>query len=140
MDAILELIKTLIPFGIAFLFLWGVGRICCTNNTKLKQQSDKKQKKSNKKKPKSSTETKADEREKELSSVSFKDVMNKKRPNRRKGSRNTDSEEQISELDQILKLPAGKQRKLKPIQKAYLLKEILDSPKGMKPFRNKYPR
>ncbi|WP_028775334.1 hypothetical protein [Shimazuella kribbensis] len=144
MDAILELIKTLIPFGIAFLFLWGIGRICCTNNTKPKPQAgkDSKQKKSNNKnkKPKSSGDSHADKVEKELSSGSFKDMMNKQRSNKRKDSSNTGSEEQISELDSVLKLSVGKQRKLKPIQKAYLLKEILDPPKGIKPYRSRYPR
>jgi hypothetical protein len=41
MVAILALIKSLIPFGIAFLFLWGIGRICCTNsaaNQKLQSE------------------------------------------------------------------------------------------------------
>jgi hypothetical protein len=51
-----------------------------------------------------------------------------------------DRDKHVSDLDGILLLPVGKQKKLTSLQKAYLLKEVLDSPKAIKPYRRKYPR
>ena len=134
MEAILELIKTLIPFGIAFLFLWGIGRICCTNNAKPKQQADRDQKKQMKHKQRNDTDKKDMFDSKEEMIKNKPDLFSSKKPLIR------ESNDDVSELDVLLSLPVSKQKKLTSLQKAYLLKEVLDSPKAIKPYRRKYPR
>lgn len=133
MDAILELIKTLIPFGIAFLFLWGIGRICCTNTAKPKEQPDKgtKQKKSKQKNPKSNKEQSVNDSDE--SKINFS-------VDRESRKRKRESDHYGDGVDQILGLSTAKQRRLTSLQKAFLLKEVLDAPKALKPYRRKYPR
>jgi uncharacterized phage infection (PIP) family protein YhgE len=133
MDAILELIKTLIPFGIAFLFLWGIGRICCTNTAKQQPDKGTKQKKSKKKKSKSNEEQTVNDSDD--SKINFSaDKESRKRKRKRESDHHDDG------ADQILGLSAAKQRRLTSLQKAFLLKEVIDAPKALKPYRRKYPR
>ena len=135
MEAILELIKTLIPFGIAFLFLWGIGRICCTKNGKPQQQADRDQKQRKKKQKQQSDANKKDMFDsKEEMMKNKQDLFSSKKPLIR------ESNDDMSELDVLLSLPVSKQKKLTSLQKAYLLKEVLDAPKAIKPYRRKYPR
>jgi hypothetical protein len=133
MVAILELIKTLIPFGIAFLILWGIGRLCCTNSAKqpVGDQAKKKKKESKQKKPTTDRNQGSSNKDSMMDNKSDFFTSKKSMISRSDGR---------SELDQILPLTSGKQKKLKPLQKAFLLKEVLDSPKAIKPYKRKYPR
>lgn len=135
MIAILELIKTLIPFGIAFLILWGIGRLCCTKSS---NQPEGDQAKKKKKHPKQKTKPNNDPNQGSTKKESMMD--NKTDFFTSKKSMISKSDREHHELNQILPLPTSKHKKLKPLQKAFLLKEILDSPKAVKPYKRKYPR
>ncbi|MCH5583862.1 hypothetical protein MK805_02625 [Shimazuella sp. AN120528] len=135
MVAILELIKTLIPFGIAFLILWGIGRLCCTKSSKQPVGEQKKQKKSKQKNKnkKPSTDPNQGFAQKESMMDNKSDFFSSKKSM-------IPSDREHAELNTVLPLPMAKQKKLRPLQKAFLLKEILDSPKAIKPYKRKYPR
>lgn len=133
MIAILELIKTLIPFGIAFLILWGIGRLCCTSSAKQPPEDQTKQKKQKKKHK---------EKKSNIDPESFpKESMMDQKSDFFKGKKSMiHSDQKHTDIHQTLPLSIKKQKKLKPLQKAFLFKEILDAPKAIKPYRRKYPR
>jgi hypothetical protein len=157
MDAILELIKTIIPFSLGFLFLWAIGRMCCTTSTKPKTRPDR-DLEHGEVDNKSNKSTVFDQKH----DVFFdkEDILESKNE-LRTGKRNMFSSKQeimsnkvdfmtskksiiptdhsiVVELNESL--PLGKKQKLSVMQKAFLLKEILDAPKAIKPYRRKYPR
>jgi hypothetical protein len=134
MIAILELIKTLIPFGIAFLILWGIGRLCCTSSAKQPNEDQAKKKKKHPKQKKPNNDPNQGSTKKESLMDNKTDFFTSKKPMISKSDR------EHHELNQILPLSTSKHKKLTPIQKAFLFKEILDSPKAIKPYKRKYPR
>ncbi len=180
MSAILILIKTLIPFGVAFIFLWGIGRACCTpskksNNTILPKQrpqpntppqndiEDDEQSTLFKKKQdffSHKEEMVKSKKELELGKhsvfdskqelVSSREELISSKPDLMAGkadlmtSKNMmirEATEDHSEgIDLTLALPRNKKRKLTPIQQSFLLKEILDAPKAVRPYKTRYPR
>lgn len=169
MNAILDVIKTFIPFGMAFLFLGAIGRICCTTSTKKKtppdrdlndedKQStlfDKKQDIFSNKKHilKSKSELRTGKQnsftsKQELISSrqellsSKQDFMSNKTGlmSSKKSMIGKASDDHSAGIDLIQAFPINKQKKLSPLQKAFLLKEILDAPKAIKPYQRKYPR
>lgn len=182
MNAILELIKTLIPFGIAFLFLWGIGRACCTSNKKNNPNSRVPQRRPSQTSPVRDSRDDDDDQtifdQKQDIFYTKKDILRSKqemeagkrdifdtakqdlvssRPEllsskqdimagkkgvmtAKKSLIREATDDHSAGVDLTLALPQKKKRKLTPIQQSFLLKEILDAPKAIKPYKRKYPR
>jgi hypothetical protein len=156
MDAILELIKTIIPFSLGFLFLWAIGRMCCTTNTKPKTMPDGEldhEEVDNKSNKSTVFDQKQDfffDKEDILESKhklgtgkqnmfsSKQDIMFNKADIMTKKSIIPTDHSIVVELNESLTF--GKKQKLSVMKKAFILKEILDAPKAIKPYRGKYPR
>jgi hypothetical protein len=151
MTAFLDLIKTLIPFAIAFLFLWGIGRICCTNSAAKKQTEQE-----------TTDETSDQDAQQQLKAQLKKKHQTKKRKelfaekstltSGKQGLIDDQSNmfvpecspnvqrDRTSAINGMFTLSSGKKQKRISLKQAFLLKEILDAPKAIKPYRSKYPR